>query len=454
MANRHSSTILSILCLILPIFLSLILSLLDTVREVGIFSFLGFFLLVVFDLFRLKRIALSQVWLVANVYVIVSELLLDHQYLDSHPYGYIASRNIIICALLVYAGCVFGARGKLRDFGSLSRLDFYYVPRRYGAAILCVAGIGFSLYIMPSALASLNSGRSVDFHLRSALDLLVDSVLMPIGVLVPPFISYFLRKGYVAQRWKLFSRVVMILALTLLALLGTRFYVLFSVGSACLVYFGLQVPKRSGLLLVLGPLLVVLVALSMNYLKEFRGSGLEGASLGDRQSQSTGFSAWESIGGYMSPEGVVKVNADLIDYFSKHDHLYGLSSGFLLYFWVPRFLWPDKPNMLSYWIIRKYEDGFSEGHSASVGFLGDLYADFGVGAFFAMPLIGLFMGRIQVLTEKVRFVDGPSVVMAMIAYPAVFFFVRSPITTLINLVSFFVIYHVVRRAIFNKIKNG
>ena len=106
--------------------------------------------------------------------------------------------------------------------------------------------------------------------------------------------------------------------------------------------------------------------------------------------------------------------------------------------------------MLGYWFIRLYRGGFGEGHSASFGFTGDLYADFGL---FSL-LIVFFLGRLLKTADNYRrraFISGGyNTVLGAMFYPFVFFFVRSPITSTMTFLGILVIYFVMKRVMFVK----
>jgi hypothetical protein len=154
----------------------------------------------------------------------------------------------------------------------------------------------------------------------------------------------------------------------------------------------------------------------------------------------------------MSPEGVVDMTALSMTYFESNPHTYGKSIAFLTYFWVPRTIWPDKPTMIGHWLIRKYRSGFSEGHSASFGFTGELYADFGYFSLIFVLVIGLALKwadyfRAYHLSKQQSY---DKILVGML-FSYVFFFIRSPITSTMTFLSILLVYYLIRKILFKKV---
>jgi hypothetical protein len=124
--------------------------------------------------------------------------------------------------------------------------------------------------------------------------------------------------------------------------------------------------------------------------------------------------------------------------------MYGLASSYIFIFWIPRAIWPDKPTMLGYWLIREYGSGFSDSHSASFGFTGDLYADFGNFSLLICFFIGIVIGLLQKQVNKNLQSNSYSNTLFVMLYPATFFYVRSPQTSLISYIGVAVIYLIIK----------
>jgi oligosaccharide repeat unit polymerase len=156
----------------------------------------------------------------------------------------------------------------------------------------------------------------------------------------------------------------------------------------------------------------------------------------------------------MSPEGVVRSNAKMVDYFSNKPFLFGESTGFIFYFWIPRSIWKEKPTMLGHWLIREYGDkGFGSGHSASFGFSGDFYADFGIpGAIFLSFLLGIGLKKLESIRIQSFYIEDERKILYAMVYPYVFFAVRSPITASITMIYILVVFFLLRRLLFKNLK--
>jgi oligosaccharide repeat unit polymerase len=239
---------------------------------------------------------------------------------------------------------------------------------------------------------------------------------------------------------------------------GSRFPLLFS--SLGFIFISFDFDKLSYILIVKRYVPIVLILLlTTQVMMVSRSSGY--GSLDDffNSDDSTIVSNVDilsaSLATTMSPEGIIQSYAKMIGYFETHPFLYGQSSGFLLYFWVPRSIWPEKPKMLGYWMVRATDSdvGFSSGHSASYGFCGDFYADFGMfGAIFFSFGIGLGLKKLEQFRAKRYAEKGTGLILAVITYPFVFFAVRSPITSSMTTIGLIVVYMVLSKILFEKSK--
>jgi hypothetical protein len=116
---------------------------------------------------------------------------------------------------------------------------------------------------------------------------------------------------------------------------------------------------------------------------------------------------------------------------------------FLLYWWVPRALWPSKPTMDGYWLAHEVmEDGdVGAGHSVAGGFALPSLLDFGPGlGILACLAYGLVLWRVERFALRHRTAaDAASIFCALLPF-AVFFAMRSPQTSMIFLESCFALY--------------
>ncbi|GAB1643002.1 O-antigen polymerase [Krasilnikovia sp. MM14-A1259] len=176
--------------------------------------------------------------------------------------------------------------------------------------------------------------------------------------------------------------------------------------------------------------LVVLVGLlipATAVMSAVRTTGLNNAQLSDVLHAGENVSLDQN-------EGVTHMTARMVDLFDHEQFREGASAFAVTFFWIPRSVWPGKPPLLGWWLPREMGDGgFSAGHSASVGYPGEGYADFGViGAFAWSALVGSGAGALCRLVARAQVTPDKWVLVAGMAYPAMYFAVRSPVTTSIT----------------------
>lgn len=174
--------------------------------------------------------------------------------------------------------------------------------------------------------------------------------------------------------------LALIISLPTLAVLlptGTRFYLLAAVAG---ILLSLQ-PSRASFRTAAAAAVLVLLATSW-ISTATRGDGLLAGDAGERLVESE----VRLAGG----EGVLRTVAQMDAYHLQDAPTGGQQLGALALFWVPRSFWEDKPELLGYWFPREYGlTGFSEGHSVSAGFAGELFMDFGfVGGALGASIIG------------------------------------------------------------------
>lgn len=185
---------------------------------------------------------------------------------------------------------------------------------------------------------------------------------------------------------------------------GTRFYLCFQL--MCLLAPWIRVLNFKKILWGgVGVLLLVSVFTSM---KATRYSGFEFLSISQivgSQDSSRGLtrdnSLMRDIAGLGSIEGVVRNMAMINLYTTTHDYTYGKSIAFLGIFWIPRFIWEDKPTQLDHWLIREYEDErkFGKGYSTASSFCGELFMDFGYFCIVVCFGLGVVLAKMDVYVE-------------------------------------------------------
>ena len=429
----------------------------ESVLHIGQATMIYSFCIAILDYLRDKKFRLIHLWCFAFLYIIASEMVLSADLIQRHPYGLRACIYLILGNFLFYFGYLFlfQSASPSSEFSAYKKnieLLKGIALRRNSFYVLIFFSAIFILYAVPQALSTIFVGRITDSAIRSVDSLILDNFVLSVGLVLPALIHQFSGLSQIGKLKRWLLHFICLLIFIIFILLGTRYYVLFCLGGYLIVAnknMLFKVDVRKVLLMVF---FVVSMGFVLNAIKDVRVGGLSG----DFVASETGGhnDLMVNIASMFSPEGVVKLNADAIDYFERHDHLYGLSSGFLLYFWMPRAIWPEKPKMIGYWLIREYEDGFSDGHSASVGFFGDLYADFYLLVFPILFLLGGLLFKIESVVLKALQGNTTSLVLAAMTYPAIFFFVRSPITTLVNFFGMYLAFKMVTAFLYKPLKSG
>lgn len=248
------------------------------------------------------------------------------------------------------------------------------------------------------------------------------SVLSTIGfataLALPTLIAYevIVRRG--RPLWLAYLLASPIIAITFLS--GTRYYLLFAAGGPVALA---ALRHRGDRRYVLRLLAVAgMIGVGSLVMLQFRTGGL----LAQDWQLLSPSSWWEST----PTEGVVAMTTKMITLFEYADFRGGQSLLAVSVVWIPSVLWPEKPPLLGWWLPRAVGDsGFSAGHSASSAYVGEGYTDFGLaGAYLWAALIGIAVGMLARLALASNG-SSPWSVLGALSYPAVFFAVRSPVTS-------------------------
>ena len=363
-----------------------------------------------------RKIRLIDVWCFAFIFVILSEVFLamnpiaEKSEIDALKY-LIISNNIV---LIGYHSKVLG-NSKALIGGSYTSKPWTGVL--VVLLILLYVSFSYERAIVAFTISRVAAAQGANFVLIPILNAL--------GFVLPAFIVFY--HYYIKKR--IFS-VSFLLALPIFILMfmeGSRFSLLFSVLGFVMTYTRLSKEKFSVSKIVFVSITLVTLLLASNAMKIFRTGSSKQLQIMAPEQKYIDLPTY--VSGFMSNEGVIDMTALMFEHFAKHDHLYGSSTSFLLYFWIPRAIWPSKPSMLGYWFVREYRGGFSKGHSASFGFTGELYADFGLFSLLPVFFIGRALKAGEKLQKRSFAMKDYNVILGSMLYPYVFFFVRSPVTS-------------------------
>lgn len=385
-----------------------------------------------------KRFNLYQVWIVAYVFMVWAEMrfLVEE---DPHLIFYLKP---FVRFSLANACVMIGYHANRKRAIKNNTMWVEKESTKYFLAIILLLE-AFYVYSSISIVQSVLSG-----HRGSGSSMgtgsLGGSLTNALGLILPGIIAYYYK--YIKKKNVLVALVVASPVLIMLFLRATRYKFLFSVLPILVIFDILNLKNldiKKNLLLLLS---VFVIIGSSSFIKNNRYSSVDewgNFQIFDFDAPHTSDEPFTlKIANEMSPEGVVHM-ADIADrYFESHHLHYGKETAFILYFWVPRKIWPNKPTMLDHWLIREYEN-VAEGHSSASGFIGELRADFGWACLLFMILLGYFLKRLDNYSSFVFRDETNSFNMILVAclFPWVFFFVRSPITSTMSLLWELIIYY-------------
>lgn len=424
------------------IFLNLLFVLIsDSLINIAEITLVILSILIVIDYYNKKSISFYQTWLLSFIFIILSEAILtpDNKQILK------ATQFLIIANSFVIFGYFFDVKYNFR--ASKNYADKIRINKIFPFFIYALV-VFYVLYSLPNALASYKLGRDAASQLFSKeTNLILDSIFDALALILPSIIVFYHKE--IKKRKSLITPFILSLPVfTVLFISGTRFPLLFSFGGFLLVS---QVKGNGRIALntkLIG--LLALLIISATIMARFRSDGLRNFKFMN-SSVNNELRLSQKIASYMSPEGVIDMTALSMEYFKTNPHTYGKSIAFLTYFWIPRQLWPEKPTMLGHWLIREFRSGFGSGHSASFGFVGELYADFGYFSLFFIFLLGILLQKADIYRKEVlESSQGYSKIIIGMMFSYVFFFVRSPITASINFIGIIIVFSIVRRIIFKK----
>jgi len=380
------------------------------------------------------RIRLLIVWHVAFFYIIGFEgLLHSDELLLNYGLGIIkASQYLVFTFLITNVGYLFlfiikKNKTISKEINSSKAITHIYYPTISTYILLILAYLVYLLLNLESTLIAISSGRIIEEN-EGNLGFIYSIVNSVCSTVLPAVIAFTFKYMHKYKHYIVMSIITSLPIILILFLQGTRFTLLFSIAGLTLVLLGnvkINI-KNIIILLTVGILLIF----SSEIMLESRGQGI--ASYLESSDKQL-LESFQEV--FYSREGVIKANTWLIEYYDENPHKYGLSSSFIFFFWIPRFIWPEKPTMLGHWLIREVQiGGYGEGHSVSYGFAGDAYADFGFvgGMFFSLILGGFFfiLDRINKKIVRSQF----NILYVAITIPFTFFALRSFQTAFMSLV--------------------
>lgn len=412
-------------------------------------EFIIYIFLIIVDILKVKRLTLLHIWIASYIFIILSEMLIVSSNDFLHEYTipiffYLLANNLVIIGYKVYK-----PRNK-----SLNKKESYKVDNP--KALLMSLMALMALYILMNyekMILTLYLGRNFDTGVDH--NAIVDGFLESFGIVVPCFIGYYFR--FFKQKNVIYSILLSLPIFAYQVIMSTRYKLFFTI-LPFLFITGVITPhinntKKNILFIIL----IITFGLTSSYIKENRNYGYidvkENEYVDNVYYNDDEHDFFQVCAKSMSPEGVIYMAKKANEYFNSNPLSYGKETSYILYFWVPRAIWPNKPSMLGHWLIRKTEN-VADTHSTSSGFMGELRADFGWFSLFFALLIGFavrigdaYINRVNVNSPDINFI------VACILYPYVFFFVRSPITATITLIGELIVIYIFKLIFFTKVKN-
>ncbi|MBO4417856.1 MAG: hypothetical protein J5801_07055 [Bacteroidales bacterium] len=373
------------------------------------------------DIVANRSFSLLTVWLAGFIYIILSDILLYH---------YQASDNwvdsfVLLANDAVLAGYYF-LRPQQKNTLTITN-EHHEVPSQFAFVSVLVVLYVFYLYnLVPNAIQSfLVGGRKVE----DVSDNVLFTTFLGGYHILPLVIAFYIVRIRHKSAWLALLYSLPIFAIDFFS--GDRFRFIFSVMPFFLVSSILRIDNLNFKRMITIVIALIVIVVSADYMLHTRRTGFgkyeKTVSTDVKHPHDDSFSV--KVSSQCSPEGTIRMMNILHNHLQTHEPTYGLSTGFVLYFWIPRVVWPSKPTMLNHWLPRMYMN-VGEGHSTSSGFMGEPYADFEYFAFIVYFLIGVLLSRGNNLLIKYDYGRAPvyNSLYVSLLIPYAFFVVRSPVT--------------------------
>lgn len=430
--------------LFLTLFLTVFTLLSDSILLIGEVNLVLLLLIIALNYIDNKSITNLQIWLAGFIFIIVSESIL----IESGGNVLNAIKFVFSANYIMIYGYYFPIKFKKYSQPMLKNINVN--SSKWTIYMIILTLFVYIIYFFPTALRSFKYGRhgSPDDYTNDA-NVFISSFIYSIGFILPSIIIYYYKE--IKKKKNLMFPFLLCLPIFIILFIGgSRFPLLFSFLGFAIMVQNNRSKKITLNIKFIG--LILLLLLSTQLMIEFRNQGFANFE----NNSNTDISVIDErlskrIASQMSPEGVIDMTALSMTYFESHSHTYGKTTLFITYFWIPRSIWPDKPTMIGHWLIREYRSGFGSQHSASFGFTGELYADFGYFSLFFVFLIGIILRWSEQFKNYYLSQDNAfqKVLIAMI-FSYVFFFVRSPMTSTINFIGILAVYFLFKKLLFNK----
>lgn len=400
--------------------------------------------IVIKDIIKSRRFSLLHTWEVAYIFIIWSDMLLcayDNQTYTLQIFFYTLANSLVLLGYFMHN----------KSSHKEHKIHSTFTGHRWSlllAIILCILLYLYCNY--DKVMETIAFGRVLSKTLGGGS---IASTLIPaLGMLLPGIIAYYFK--YITKSGMLFAILLVLPIFVYQFIIATRFQLLFQVFPFFIILGIIKITHINFKSIFIIILFGILLGFGSSYIKENRNyAGNEIVYNETLYANEKSSDIFYNTARELSPEGIINMMWMADDYYTDHSLEYGKESAYMLYFWMPRSIWKNKPTPIDHWLIRKYENVVDE-HSASTGFLGFLRADFGWFALLFAVIWGFIIKRCDNYVAGVLNSRIPTFnfVFAASLYPYIFFAVRSPQTATQQLIFIFMIYVCFKNIFFKQVE--
>lgn len=248
------------------------------------------------------------------------------------------SKYLLLANSIVNIGHTFYApkyayRPNFNNISNLSSTDNYPLISKGKNIFIYILIISLIIYfvikLLPFALTNATLGRQQATLIHGDIPPLTNSIDMFLPCVIAWY-SINIRKNNTLAGLLLAAPIFIIQLL-----IGTRFYLLFSLGGFFFMILKNRKIKISNIIIII--LFVAFFIFISDYMLINRTGNPSATTDG------TTFSFVDNpeklLASHMSPEGVVDMTNLMFNHFENHPHTHGLSSSFIFIFWIPRTIW-------------------------------------------------------------------------------------------------------------------
>lgn len=407
--------VIQIYILLINCFLSFSGLHLSETSSIALWSYL---IVIGLEIYQKKRITILIIFLIAFVYMVLSEGVLNEINLYRQwglEYVKTGYSYLILSSTCVFLGYKVGELKKpnKRNIKLKSYKTLIY-KRKTLIIFLSIFSLVFFAINLENTIYGFTMGRA------SAFPYFFSPFLYAMAFICIGLITEVFKKKWIIL---LFSLPIIITFIGT----GTRYFLVFIL---FIIFFKdiYNLTLKKGIKFFF---IGILLLSALNIMKMSRSVGI---STINKIENNNNYNLTEYVASKGSNEGLISNAAMITKYTEEKNYTYGKSIGFLAIFWIPRELWKDKPVQLDSWLIKEYMN-VSEGFSSASSYGGELYMDFGyIIACFLLLIFGLLLFYIQSWIHNNYKTDLKKLILSGFLYGWMFFGTRSILTSTYMLV--------------------